>query len=319
MLNNMKVLLVILVVIAGLAFWVMQDNQVPEENQPLIPEWQQNDDAMAEVNRVVISQAGEQIVLQQAANRWVLNDGFYASIEPLFSLLQSFKNAEIVEAKTANPDNHAQIELSNDDLKVEFYSKEKIHAFHVGKKTASGLTFVRRAEEDQTYTVKALETIAFNQDSWQLKTVLDVSGDQVLAVQINATDDSEINVSRNPDDGQLMIDNLPEGYQVKSDASLNQLSSGLSRLMIDAAVPLDVEGIEAAVTVKYTLVSNQEITLSIYQKEDEHYLVIESDQYPEYAAWMMKIADYKFNAFNRNITEFIEPINTPEDSATQGS
>ncbi len=318
MLSNMKVLLVLLVVIAGLAFWVLKDNQEPNENQPLIPEWQGKSDAMAKVNRVVISQAGEQIELQQSGNRWVLNGGFYASIDPLFSLLQSFKNAEIVEAKTANPDNHAQIELSDDDLKVEFFSDQGSDAFHVGKKTASGLTFLRLEGEDQTYTVKALDAIVFNQDNWQLKTVLDISDEQIQSILISTAEGSEVDVSRNSEDGNFEINNLAEGFQLKADASLNQLANGLSRLMIDAAVPLDVVEEELKVDAKYQLVNGQEIIIKVHQKEDGHFLVIESDQYPEYAAWMMKIADYKFNAFNRSLSEFIEPVDaSPIDEKSE--
>ncbi len=313
MLSNMKILLGLLLVITGLTFWVLQDNQETTINQPLIESWQKNDANLAAIDQVLLSQSGEQILLQKAGNQWVLNGGFYASIDPLFNLLQSFKNAEIVEVKTANPDKHGQVELSADDLKVEFHQNNTlVNAIHVGKKSSTGLTFVRHADEDQTYAVKGLGDITFNLDSWQLKTVIDLPGVEVQSIKINNAAGSVIDVSRDLTSGQLMLNNIPDGQQMKANAALDQLANGLSRLMIDGAVPLDLTEKDELLLADYGLMSGDEIKLKVYQQGDVYYLLIESALYPEYADWMMEIAAYKYEAFNRQMTDFVEPVVTQD-------
>ena len=307
MLNNMKVLIALLVIIAAVAFGVLSNNGEVTEQQALIPEWQNDEAVMNSIDLIKLSQSNDLITLKQAGDKWVLNDGFYASIEPLFRLFQSFKAAEIVEAKTANPDNHAIVELAEGDLKIEFFSgNQLLQAIHVGKKTTDGLTFVRHADEQQTYTVKGLEPVTFNQDSWQLKTVLDIAGDQIEGITIQS-EANELIVGRNADSGQWEINNMPEDHQLKASVPLDPLSNGLERLMVDGAMPVDVSTKQHVLTATYQLKVGAPIKIDLYEEADSYFMLIDSTEYPEYAEWMLQLASYKFNAFNRQLEEFIEP------------
>jgi len=328
MLSKMKVLIGLLIVIAGLAYWVSQSQNSSEtdQQQPLLPAWQQNDALISSLDQLILTQGGEQLLLSKTADMWQLNNGFYASIEPLFDLIQALKNAEIIEAKTANPDKHDQLDLAGDDLLVSLYQAGQLqHALHVGKKTTAGLTFVRRAGEDQTYTVKGLNAVSFNSDSWALKTVVDIAAEDVDAVTLKPADGEMITVNRNQESGDLQLANIPAGFQVQSNAHLDQLIGGLSRLTIDEALPAeswpvattDVTEVPAQLSATYLLKTGAEIHIDIYQQDDGYFLTIDSSQFPQYADWVMKIAEYKFTAMNRQLAEFIEPIQNQPQSIDQ--
>ena len=155
MLSNMKSLLGILIILAGLAYWATQqgkDNQVTPD--ALMPSWQNDSSVLAGIDQVILSKDDEKIKLTKQNGHWVLNDGFYASIDPLFKLLQGLKSAAILEVKTANPDNHGRLELAANDLKVTILSSAQVLAdIHLGKTTNTGQTFVRWAGDDQSLSL----------------------------------------------------------------------------------------------------------------------------------------------------------------------
>ncbi|WP_223788896.1 DUF4340 domain-containing protein [Marinicella meishanensis] len=321
MLSNMKVLLIILLLVATGAFWVLRDGSSTAPSTALLPDWQASDDPITAIKQVVLEQGGERIELQRQGQRWVLNGGFYANIDPLFMLLQSFKNAAIVEAKTANPDNHAQVFLSTSDLKVSLHDQNGLmQAIHVGKVTTAGLTFVRFAEADQTYTVSGLERITFNLDSWQLKTVLDVPAEQIKSVLISPEDGEAVHIERADVASPWELLNLPAGQEVHANAAFDSLAGGLTRLMIDAAEPVDLTDKTTLLSATYGMFGGGEITLVVQQAADEqHWLQVVSAQHPEYAEWMMQIAPYKFTALNQQLSDFIQPVTAAEAAATTES
>ncbi len=319
MLNNTKILIGILIVIGALTYWVVQNSNDLEhqQTQPLIPEWQKNDELINEVDQIKLTQNGEELVLLKQNKGWQLNGGFYASIEPLFKLIQSLKSAKIIEAKTANPDKHEQLQLAENNLVVSLYQGSDLkQALHIGKRSTAGLTFVRRVGDEQTFTVNGLEPISFSVDSWAMKTILDVAANEIQMITIKPSEGELIQVTRGLENASFQLENIPEGYQLNATASLNQLANGLSRFMIDEAIPVEswpetideITEVPANLTATYQMTSGQTISMDVYQQEEDFVLTIESNEHPHYQGWFFKIPEYKYNALNRKMSEFIELI-----------
>ncbi len=309
MLNNVKVLLGLLIVVAGFAYLAIADKTGSEaiEERFLLADWQGSDDRIAAVTAVTLSQGGEQLAITNKDGHWVLNDGFFVAMDPLFKLLQSLKNAELVEAKTANPGKHAQLELADGDLQVAVVTADgQQQVVHLGKQTTSGLTFVRLGGDDQTYVAKGIERVIFNQDDWRLKTVLDFEPSVVTRAQLQIEGGDEIVVVRNSESNDLELLSIPAGSELKPGVYLDQLAAGLSRLMIDEAMPRNTDEMTLMLTNKYQMVDGMEIEIQVYQQDENYYLTVNAPQYPQYQDWMMKIAEYKFTALNRKLEEFIQ-------------
>lgn len=319
--SNLKIWTGLLVIVAGVAYWVSQKPaQNISEQQALIEAWQQEGTAVNDIDQVVLSQADKQVVLSKTGDAWQLNDGFYAAPDHLIKLIRSLQAAQIIEAKTANPEKHAQLELADSDVLVSLFSDKQLQqAFYIGKQSSSGLTFVRRKDEDQTYAVSGLSKVSVNADNWRLKTVLDVAAEDVQSVSFLPADGEAVSAMRNPEDGDIQLTSMPDGFQLKSDAYLEQLFNGLTRLTIDEAItadswPVEVDDVEDVteipiqLTAKYKLNTGESIQLTIYHQNEAYFMTIESKSYPQYNDWVMKIAEYKFKALNRQLSEFIEPV-----------
>lgn len=327
MLNDTKVWVGILIVVTGLAYWVLSDkqNHPKSEQHHLIPSFHQDEGSIDHIDQVILSQGETQLVLTRTDNSWYLDGGFYAAVDPLYKLLRAIRTAEIHEIKTANPEKHAQLNLADNDLLVSLYQgNELLHSIYIGKQSASGLTFVRRQGEEQTYLVKGLSPVSVNINQWRLKTVLDIPAAEVSAVNLKPVDGEQIHMTRNTETGSWQLMDIPGGYQLNPDAYLDQLAGGLSRLDIDNAEPVEswlnedqkLSEVPAQLSITYQLNSGDEIMIVVYHLNDAYYLTIEADQYPQYQGWVMTVAEYKFKALNRQLLEFIEPIKaqTIEDS-----
>ncbi len=318
MLNNMKALLGILILVAGLAYWVLSEKQndhLPTEASPLMPTWQENPDVINGIDRIEVAKGTDIVVLDQREDNWILNDGFFADLAPISNLIQSLQRAEIKDAKTANPANHEQLDLAETGLKVRFFGDgELLSGVHIGKNSASGLTFVRRMDEDQTYAVDGMQPINANPSNWQLKTVFDVPSEQVMGITFAPAEGDEWQVVRADGNGELQLAQVPEGLQLKSINELTQLANGLTKLVVNEALPLDISELQAHHVVTYDLSGGQQAVLRTYAREEQHYLTIEATDKPGYNDWMFAIPAYKFDALNPALDELLEPVSEPVES-----
>ncbi len=307
----MKFLVGLLVVVAGVAYYVTNTDSGSEgDARYLMPNWHDSTADLAAISQVQLAKDGELISVVKEQGYWIIEGGFLANTEPLSELIQSFQTAEIVEVKTANPKNHQQLELSGSDLKVSFYEGDKILGeVHVGKRSNSGTVFVRKATENQTYSVSGIKDISFNQDSWQLKTVLDYPADSVESVEFAHTSGESFSINRDEDGLNFsMSEEIPEGYQLKPDVQLNDLATGLARLMIDEAVMLDLSELQLHATNSYLLKNGSVVVLKSYQNDEDYFITVDSDSHAHLAPWLLKVAAYKFNALTKNMDDLIEPI-----------
>jgi hypothetical protein len=185
---------------------------------------------------------------------------------------------------------------------------------HLGKTSTAGHRFVRLTGEDQTYLVQELKPVTFNEDTWTLKTVLNVPATEIKAIAVQPQDAAGFQVSKNPESGQWLLNEVPEAHQLKGTANLEVLSQGLTRLMIDSAERMTVEDLEPLVTLDYQLINGANVQLRVMQQDEDHFLHISGADWTHYEPWLMRIAPYKFDALNQSLDNFIEPL-TGEGSA----
>jgi hypothetical protein len=315
MINNMKVLIGLLIVLGGFAWYVIrqQSEQAPEL-ESLMPEWEQQPALINQVSQVELSKQGTTLTVSKQQDHWVINGGFYANLDPLYKLLQSLNSASIVEAKTANPDNHDRLELADDDLLVSIYRQDQlIRSIHLGKTSTGGRQFIRMAGEDQTYLVEGMMPVTFNLDSWQLKTVLDIPASEVKSVRIIPQEGNAFEVSKDPQNNQWQLSDPVVGYQLKEGVKPADLAQGLTRLMIDGAdQQTDISSLQAVVSLVYTLNDDSTVRLNVYQGTEQQYLTITGERQQRYADWVMQLASYKFDALNIRTEDYLEPADVIE-------
>ncbi|WP_154224681.1 DUF4340 domain-containing protein [Marinicella rhabdoformis] len=306
MLNNMKTMLGLVLVLAGLVYYLVNkdsSNGATGEGAWLLPQLQ--GDVTGELTALKISKGEEHLVMIKKGQQWYVEGGFYADTAPMMQLLQALRAAEKIEAKTSNPENFKQLGLGDDDLKVTLMAGEKVlAAVHLGKKaTAPGASFARLGGKDQTWLVTAIDQVAFMSDDWTLKTLIDESAEQVVQVRIDNGSAAVIEINRDPISGTWSLASLPEDKQVKVDAPLLSMASGLASFTIETAMPVDLADKALKISADYQLTTGESIAVKVYQHAADYFVTMNLDKYKN---WMFKIPSYKFDALNKSMSDFIE-------------
>ena len=233
MLNNMKALVGVVLILLGFVYFLLNkdtSNVTTGEGAWLLPQLQ--GDVTGQLTELKIAKGDDQLVMVKKGQDWFVQGGFYADTAPMMQLLQALRSAEKIEAKTSNPENFKQLELSDDDLKVSLIAGDStMAAVHLGKKaTAPGASFARLAEENQTWLVTAIDQVAYMSDDWQLKTLIDESADKVAQVRIDNGTEDVLEIKRDEITGEWKMLNIPKGKQAKVASSLLSVASGLTGL-----------------------------------------------------------------------------------------
>ena len=306
MLNNMKALVGVVLILAGFVYFLVNSNAVNEpagEGAWLLPQLQ--GDVTGQLTELQVAKGDEVLVLIKKGQDWYVKGGFYADTAPMMQLLQALRSAQKIEAKTSNPENFKQLELSDKDLKVTLKSTDKVlAAVHLGKKAITpGGSFARLAGDDQTWLVTVIEQVAFMTDEWQLKTIIDEKADNLVQVRIDNGSDDVLEIKRGATTGAWELINVPESKQAKVGSSLLSVASGLASFSIDAAMPLDLADKSLKVTANYTRTDASVIEVKLYQHAADYFVTLDLEKYQ---GWMFKVPSYKFDALNKSMAEFIE-------------
>lgn len=315
MLSNMKALVGVVLILSGFAYFLVNNGDVNDssgEGAWLLPQLQ--GDVTGQLTEIRIAKDSAQLAIVKNGQEWYLKNGFYADTAPMMQLLQALRSAEKIEAKTRNPENFEQLELSNSDLTVSLIADDKtIAAVHLGKKaTAPGASFARLVGEDQTWLVSAIDQVTYMSNDWQLKTIIDESADNLMQVHIDNGTNDVLLIKRGATTGVWELANIPEGKQAKVGSSLLSVASGLSSFGIDAAMPVDLTDKALKITANYKMINGSEVEVKVYQHAAEYFATMNLDKYKN---WMFKIPSYKFDALNKSMSEFIDDNMVSSESA----
>lgn len=340
MLNNMKYLIVVLLVVIAITIFVSGDfnNDSADEQLWLIPEL--HTEKVNELSKIMIEKAGEKVQLIKQDQNWLVleKNNFYADLDKLSAMLINIRSAVMIEKKTTNPENFAQLNLTDDDTTVSLFSNEQLlAAFVVGKRASKGnAVFVRKVGEDQAWLASDLKNIDHGVNSWLMSMILNVSAEQIMQVKITKPEQSPMIVlKREPAAQGFVLLDIPEGKQLNPNTSLDVLANGLVSLIVDEAELLDTEQMDLVLNNEYDLFSGLKYLLTVFKNDEQYYLTVKAETVSEnasvdtlkekddlnkkYSNWMFKIPEYKFNALNKTLDDYIVDEVTVETSTIEDS
>ncbi len=338
MISNLKVLLPVLLVLALASYWVVNREEAaqPEsaDHEWLLPALR---DDINGVNRIDLLDGDATVVLLREQGQWRLDDaaGFYADREKVAALLLNLRGARYLEKKTANAENHARLGLDESAVQVRVTWPDKSPvAVLIGNRSSNGLgTFVRHSDQAQTWLVSDLNAIQVNASQWRMNKIIDVGSDLVQAVHVLRDGETALVFSKSdPGQSDFVLENMPDGLQLKTGPGADQLANGLRNFIVDSAVPQAMDDLQPVVQLRYDLYSGASHLLDVYRDaEGTHFVTLatagsaqlasqggatdSASTAPvdrDYTGWMFAIPEYKFNALNKTIADFTEPAQTPE-------
>jgi hypothetical protein len=303
-----KTLVGLLILAAGLVFYLYQSDAKDLENKPFIAALSDNDAAINNLSRVVVTQGGQQYDMRQSPTGWHLNEGFYVRMDSLFQWAQALKNAQLIEAKTANPDNFSALSLTEDDLRVRLYQNQKVLADVILGQSSStpGARFVRYAGDKQSWLASGLNELNSSKEVWQLSLIFDIQDTQVQAIEWTA--ENTLNLIKENETGQWQQAGDQTGQQPLDQEKIASLAGSLSGFRVQDARYSDSENEQPRTTFIFGLEKGRKITLAVFGNQAETYVKVTDSQQPErYLGWQFTVPEYKLSTLNILQSSVINP------------
>lgn len=185
--------------------------------------------------------------LRREEEGWIVEEatGYRADWDRLRQLLSGLSQAEIIEAKTSNPEYYPRLSVEDvssataGGLKIEFSADSGLPALIAGK-TAKGRDgqYVRLVDSAASALLDRDLGISGDRSDWLDKAIIDIADAEVVEVTINHPDGDAVRISKiSADDENFDLQDIPEGREVRTEWTVNAPANALAALSLDDVVP----------------------------------------------------------------------------------
>ncbi len=311
-----------LVIAAGLVFAVAlyssasRNRPQTAQGRKLLPELAGE---LATVTAVTLRKAGgAEVVLHRSAAGWtVVQRGDYpADVGKLRALLTSLGDATIVEEKTAEPASFAAVGVDDPahgggGTSLTVAAKSGTQSVIVGK-PSGGSSFVRRADENQSYLVEPAITPEAEPRGWIDPRLLDVSAAVIERLAVKLADGTAYTLRRtDPTESKFALDGAPRGRTPLDPAALAPAPNMFGNLTAEDVAPLGDIDFGAASQVVLTLTDGAVLTLTGVVAGDKHWLQVTSSKDAALNAKTqgraLAVASYRYEGIFRPLEPLLVP------------
>lgn len=256
--KHFSLLLVLTLAVALLVLLVPGKTGKESEFEPtrLLPGLQQQ---VNDLDWLQFSGAGGATIatLQRGGDAWRVAEAedYPADWERLRTLLADLTRAEIVEAKTANPDYYDRLGVEDIDqpdaggTRIAFPEGSDLPAVIVGKR-AQGRDgqYVRLQGVAESALIDRELDLPGAAEDWLDRDIVDIPDSEVVEVEIVRPGGERIVAKKaSADDADFVLQEIPEGREIRSAWAVNSLANALSALTLDAVARDDsIDWSEAA-------------------------------------------------------------------------
>ena len=287
----------------------------------------------AQVASIAIGQGANTLTLESREGRWSLKErsGYPADVEKIRTLLVKLSQAELIEAKTRNPDRYAMLELENHDatdsksrsVRLVDGSGGVIADLIVGKRrwdafgSGKGGTYVRKVGDPQTWLANVELDVAADVKAWIKPNVFETDSAKISRLTIGIPGEEPLTVERGGD-GKATFVGLPEGKKLKDSSAADSILRAASALEAEDVRKIDAtpsgDGVN---TVSFLASGGLEVTMRLRKDGDATWvsLAASGDGDAKSAAeaintrtrgWEFKIPGYKADALLKRRGDLIE-------------
>ncbi|MEM1092347.1 MAG: DUF4340 domain-containing protein [Pseudomonadota bacterium] len=245
-------------------------------------------DRVNDITAVTVTDGDEQVTLEREGGVWHVaeRDGYRADLSQLRRRLVALVEAKRLEGKTTNPERYAQLGVSDvsegddDDqnLKVAVAGPEGFDLI-VGKRAnASQGTYVRFADEAQSWLASGDLRFSANARDWLKKDLLDIPANRVRSASLAHSSGDRIELSKaRPEDPNYGLDNLPDDREVLSPSAGNSIASAIAGLRFEDVAPASQENFQGLEIVQgeYETFDGLRVSTRAFNREDKYYVMLD--------------------------------------------
>ena len=260
------------------------------------PDLEKQAEDLAEVVITTQEDGVVRLLLSDDRTKWIAPDknNFPVKTDELRGLLVNLLNAKAVEEKTARADWHELLGLEDpasagDGVRVQLSnSKGEMfgdliigHNVGAGAVGADGARYVRRGSEDQTYVARGDLSVKRELNDWIVRDVIDLFRERVSHVSVAPLDGPAYTLVRaTPQDENFTLPVIPDGREILSETTPNQLGSALANVKFDDVRPAADFDFSKGAQIIYETFDGLKITLSALQLAEDHWISVSADLLP---------------------------------------
>ncbi|MCY4610694.1 MAG: DUF4340 domain-containing protein [Gammaproteobacteria bacterium] len=224
------------------------------------------------------------VALERRPEGWgVVQRQYYpANVGAIRSFLLDLSEAKLLERKTSDPAQHAQLGLGSIDRLdalgqlVTLHFADGTRAVRIGTSPEGrNATYVRDADDDQGWLVDRDFTIPEEPRRWLDPDLLDIGMERVFRMEVVHPDGERIEGQRAEEAGDVRFTvlNLPEGAMLKNEYALNRMASAIASLSLEDVMPASQAQVylEDAIRARYELYQGYSLEAYLFSVDVERY------------------------------------------------
>ena len=247
--------------------------------------WLENLDINA-VTRIDVIGPGNmpQVTLERRPEGWgvVQRQHYPANVGAIRSLLLDLSEVELLERKTSDPAQHAQLGLGGIERleakgqQITLHSAESARSVRIGASPdGRNATYVRSVGDDQGWLVDRMFTIPSEPRRWLDPELLDIGMEHIRRMEVVHLDGERIEGQRaeGAGDVKFTVLNLPEGAELKSEYALNRMASAITSLSLEDVMPASQAEVylEDAARARYEFYQGYSLEARLFPVDVERY------------------------------------------------
>lgn len=205
-------------------------------------------DHVNDVSKLVLTGAENKVLatLERGANGWTLaqKGGYPVDTGKLRALLLKLADARRLEQKTSSKDKYAVLGVEDvaakdaKGIEIEVDGLAQPLKLIVGNADPRGGTYVRVADDAQSWLASGALTVDRTAADWLHKDLADIAATRIASVAITHADGSRVAISKNAEgDANYVLADVPKGREAGSEFAINGLASALAGLRFDDVLP----------------------------------------------------------------------------------
>ena len=237
-----------------------------------------------DVDKLVVTGAGGKVLatLVRGADGWSLQEkgGYAVDTGKLRAFLLKLADAKRLEPKTADAARHAALgveDVASADAKgvlVELGGLAQPFRLIVGESsTRGGNTFVRYADEAQSWLVSGLLAPEKTAAEWLARDLVDIDAARIAEVELTTADGGSVKVSKAAEgDADFTLAGIPKGREAASAYTINSLAGALDGVRFDDVVPAGESPAPASARkARYTTFDGLVVDVVAWEADGKHY------------------------------------------------
>ena len=175
----------------------------------------------------------------------------------------------------------------------------------IGSSARNGGTFVRKPDEDQVYQVS--EALDFGEDPIDYVNPVFFSLDSLDVQRVSiATDGSLLEALRDVETGDMMIEKLPQGAELRYDTIADSLARTFVNLRFEDVEPYQEDLFTGPSRTTVTTSSGDSHTI-LSQALDQEYWVQMDRQ------WQYRVSKFTFDQLNKTMQDMLKSESASDD------